>query len=64
MNAHSTKSMDHTPQRSIAMLALVFIAVGLLGFALAVALGWTRDTTRPVRHWYPAGPDPEPWRTD
>jgi hypothetical protein len=46
------------------MLALVFITVGLLGFAAAVAFGWTRDTTRPVRHWYPAGPDPEPWRTD
>jgi hypothetical protein len=31
------------------MLALVFITVGLLGFAAAVAFGWTRDTTRPDR---------------
>ena len=46
------------------MLAIVFIAVGLLGLAVAVALGWTADTTRPVRYSYPAGPDPEPWRTD
>ena len=46
------------------MLAFVFIATGLLGLAVAVALGWTRDTTRQVRYSYPAGPDPEPWRTD
>ena len=46
------------------MLAIAFIAVGLVGFAVAVALGWTPDTTRPVRYQYPAGPDPEPWRRD
>lgn len=46
------------------MLAIVFITVGLLGFAVAVALGWTPDTTRPVRYSYPAGPDAEPWHRD
>jgi hypothetical protein len=46
------------------MLAIVFITVGLLGFAVAVALGWTPDTTRTVRYRYPAGPDLEPWNRD
>jgi hypothetical protein len=44
------------------MLAIVLFAVGLLGLAMAVALGWTHDT-RMVRYSYPAGPDPEPWHT-
>ncbi len=49
------------------MLGIVFLIVGLAGLAglaLAIALGWTADTTRPVRFWYAAGPEPEPWRTD
>ena len=46
------------------MLGIVFIIVGLIGLAVAVALGWTRDSTRVGRDWYAAGPDPQPWRTD
>jgi hypothetical protein len=44
-------------------IAVLFLA-GIAGLAVAVALGWAPDTTQPARFWYPAGPDPEPWRQD
>jgi hypothetical protein len=43
--------------------AIVFAAAFAL-LALAVALGWTPDTTQRGRYSYPAGPDAEPWHTD
>lgn len=49
------------------MLGIVFLIAGIAGIAglvVAIALGWVPDTTRRGRFWYPAGPDPEPWRTD
>jgi hypothetical protein len=46
----------------ITYVVAVGAVLGLLGLTLAVALGRTSNTTQPVKHWYPAGPDPEPWR--
>jgi hypothetical protein len=43
---------------------VVLVVVGLVSLSFAYALGRTPDTTRPGREWYPAGPDPQPWRTD
>jgi hypothetical protein len=38
--------------------------LGFLGLAIAVVLGRTANTTQPVKHWYPAGPNPETWRAE
>jgi hypothetical protein len=46
------------------MFLTVLFFTGIAGLAIAVALGWVPDTTQPGRGWYPAGPDPEPWRND
>jgi hypothetical protein len=48
------------------MLGIVVVLLGLAAVAgaIAVAFGWVPDTTQPGRYWYPAGPDPEPWRTE
>ncbi|HEX6870504.1 MAG TPA: hypothetical protein VF163_05350 [Micromonosporaceae bacterium] len=45
------------------MLIAILIALGVTLLALLIGLGWVPDTTQPVKGWYPAGPDPEPWRT-
>lgn len=46
----------------IVVVFLVVLAAVMGG--VAVVLGWVADTTQPGRLWYPAGPDPEPWRVD
>jgi hypothetical protein len=46
------------------MLGIVAFILGISLLTALVALGWVPNTTQPVKHWYPAGPDPEPWRTD
>ena len=48
----------------ITYIVVVGTVVGFLGLSLAIALGHTPDTTQPGKRWYPAGPDPEPWRAD
>jgi hypothetical protein len=46
------------------MLGTILFLAGFVLLAVQVALGWVPDTAQPVAFWYPAGPDPEPWRTD
>lgn len=46
------------------MLGTMLILAGLMLLAIQVALGWVPDTRQPFAFWYPAGRDPEPWRTD
>jgi hypothetical protein len=48
----------------LSFIIAVAVIGGLIGLTAAMFLGWTPDTTQPGRKWYPAGPDPEPWRTD
>jgi hypothetical protein len=57
-------------QKGLAMLMIITYVVavgtvlGLVGLIASVALGRTPNTTQPAKLWYPAGPDPEPWRAD
>jgi len=46
----------------IAYVVAVGTVLGFLGLVVSVALGRTPDTTQASKRWYPAGPDPEPWR--
>ena len=48
----------------ITFVVAVGTVLGLLGVSLSVALGRTANTTQPVKSWYSAGPDPEPWRAE
>jgi len=55
-------------QKGLAMLSIIAYVVavgtvlGFLGLVVSMALGRTPNTTQPSKRWYPAGPDPEPWR--
>jgi hypothetical protein len=46
----------------ITYVVAVGAVLGVLGLIVSVALGRTPNTTQPSKRWYPAGPDPEPWR--
>lgn len=51
-------------RRGLAMLGMILVFVFATLVGLGVVFGLTPDTRQPGRYWYPAGPDPEPWRTD
>jgi len=46
------------------MLGIAFLVLLVVSLLSASLLGWTTDSRQAGRYWYPAGPDPEPWRTD
>ena len=48
----------------LAIISGIAVIGGFLGLAISVIAGWAPNSTQPVKYWYAAGPDPEPWRTD
>ena len=56
--AHRSEPFEIRNVREVlAMVGMLLLMVGLAALGLAVALGWTPDSRRPDRYWYPAGPD-------